>query len=215
MSARAPPPPLVRIVDSALPRPAFARLARAIRGLGEAKLRRTYELTFWFDLGTPAALPEAAILELRRHVTGSFAGAEWWLSRMRTSDVGVDFHRDRDNARFARTGRTVHPAVSSVLFLNRCRGGHLVVVDASPNEANPACAPDLRDADVVRPRPNRFAVFRGDLTHGVLDANGEVPDGRLETPTPLRLSLAVNWWRRRPEGVPEFTGRDYPSLRTP
>jgi hypothetical protein len=149
-------------------------------------------------------------------VPGRIAGVEWWLSRMRPSDVGVDFHRDRDEARFARTGRAVHPAFSSVLFLNRCRGGQLLVVDAPPDEANPACAPATLDGDLVRPRPNRFALFRGDLTHGVLDANGEVPRGRLPSPAPLRLAVAVNWWTRRPERVPPFEGsRRYSRLRVP
>jgi hypothetical protein len=210
-----PPPPLVRVVDRALPATLFARLARAVRALGAENLRRTYQTTFWFDLGSPSAVPEAAILALRRKVEGEFAGAEWWLSRMRTSDVGVDFHRDRDEARFARTGRTVHPSLSSVLFLNRCRGGLLAVVDAPPCDANPARAPeDLTDVDVVRPWPNRFALFRGDATHGVLDANGDVPHGRLATPTPLRLAIAINWWRRRPDAVPAFaTSRRYPALR--
>jgi hypothetical protein len=208
------PPPLVRVVDRALPAALFAQLARAVRGLGTENLRRTYQTTFWFELGSSAALPEAAILALRPHVAGDFAGAEWWLSRMRTSDVGVDFHRDRDEARFARTGETVHPSRSSVLFLNRCRGGLLAVVDAPPCEANPACAPEPLDGDLVRPWPNRFAVFRGDATHGVLDANGDVPHGRLSTRTPLRLAIAINWWKRRPEGVPAFADtRRYPALR--
>jgi hypothetical protein len=207
-------PPLVRVVDRALPAALFTRLARAVRALGTENLRLTYQTTFWFDLGAPSALPEIAILALRPLVAGGFAGAEWWLSRMRTSDVRVDFHRDRDEARFLASGRTVHPAASSVLFLNRCRGGLLAVVDAPPDEANPACAPDLRDVDLVRPWPNRFALFRGDATHGVLDANGAVPRGRLATATPLRLAIAINWWKQRPASVPAFSGaRPYRSLR--
>jgi hypothetical protein len=208
------PPPLVRVVDRALPAALFTRLARAVRALGTENLRLTYQTTFWFDLGAPSALAEAAILTLRRYVPGRLAGAEWWLSRMRTSDVRVDFHRDRDEARFRASGEAVHPAVSSVLFLNRCRGGLLAVVDAPPDEANPACAPDLRDVDLVRPWPNRFTLFRGDVTHGVLDANGDVPRGRLATATPLRLAIAINWWRERPAAVPAFSeARHYRALR--
>jgi hypothetical protein len=209
-----PPAPLVRIHDRAVGGRDFAVLARAVRALRGENLRRTYQTTFWFDLGRPAALPELAILALRPLVPGRFAGVEWWLSRMRTSDVRVDFHRDRDEALFARTGRTVHPALSSVLFLNRCRGGHLLVLDAAPDPSNPACAPAELDGDLVRPWPDRFVVFRGDLTHGVLDANREVPHRRLPTPTPLRLAVAVNWWAERPERVPPFEGSGrYPALR--
>jgi hypothetical protein len=110
----------------------------------------------------------------------------------------------------------VHPAFSSALFLNRCRGGFLAVTAEPASEANPARAPDRLDADLVRPWPNRLAVFPGDATHGVLDANGDVPHGRLPDATPLRLALIVNGWRRRPEGVPGFAeaGR-YRALRLP
>jgi G:T/U-mismatch repair DNA glycosylase len=211
--------PLVRVLDGALPPAAHARLARAVRDLGTENLSRTYQTTFWFGLGAPATLPEAAVLALRARVPAlrrpGIAGVEWWLSRMRTSDVQVDFHQDRDEARFARTGEVVHPAIGSVLFLNRCRGGHLAVTDAPANEDNPARAPDeLGSLDLVRPRPNRLAVFPGDATHGVLDANGEVPHRRLHPPAPLRLALVMNWWTHRPEGVPEFpaAGR-YEGLR--
>ena len=99
---------------------------------------------------------------------------------------------------------TYFPAFSSVLFLNRCRGGLLAVVDAPPCDHNPALAPDRFDADLVRPWPNRLAVFPGDVTHGVLDARGDIPHGRLAVATPLRLALVMNWWTRRPSGVPRF-----------
>jgi hypothetical protein len=201
------PPPLVRVVDGALPPRLFAKLARAVRALGTENLRDTYQTTFWFDLGAPAAIAEEVVLALRAllpwRVRG-LAGAEWWLSRMRTSDVRVDFHRDRDEALFRRRGVEVHPAVSSVLFLNRCRGGLLVVTAAPPEDGNPARAPDVLDGDLVRPWPNRLAVFAGDLTHGVLDAKGRIPERRLARRTGLRLALVVNWWTRRPESVRRY-----------
>lgn len=210
-------PRLVRVEEGALPPRLFRRLARAVRALGSEGLRATYQTTFWFDLGAPAALPEEAVLALREHLAwpgrGAISGIEWWLSRMRTSDVGVDFHLDRDEHRFRRTGVEVHPAFSSVLFLNRCRGGLLAVTREPASEANLARAPDRLDADLVRPWPNRLAVFPGDATHGVLDANGDVPHGRLPMSTSLRLALIMNGWRRRPEAVPRFreAGR-YPGL---
>lgn len=206
--AAPPSAPLVRIVDGALPAGAFGRLARAVRALGAERLRATYQTTFWFDLGEPACLAEAAALAVQpraRRVAGSrLAGVEWWLSRMRTSDVRVDFHQDRDEDRFARAGTTRHPALGSVLFLNRCRGGLLAVTFQPADDANPARAPLPFDGDLVRPWPNRLALFPGDATHGVLDANGDVPHRRLRPPTPLRLALVMNWWRRRPEGRPRY-----------
>ena len=209
------PTPLVRIQESVLPPALFARLARAVRALGGEGLARTYQTTFWFDLRAPAALPEAAILALLpRLPRARIEGVEWWLSRMRPTDVRVDFHQDRDEARFHRTGETAHPAFGSVLFLNRCRGGLLAVTAAPARDENPARAPDdLGALDLVRPWPNRLASFPGDATHGVLDANGEIPHRRLAPPAPLRLALVVNGWRRRPEDVPRFAeARRYPSL---
>lgn len=220
MHGTGPPPRLVDVTGDALPRPLFSRLARAVRALGTENLRKTYQTTFWFDFGPPSALPEQAILALRSRLPAPsrrrVAGVEWWLSRMRTSDVRVDFHRDRDEALFARTGATVHPACSSVLFLGRCRGGLLAVTEAPPAEANPACAPDPLDADMVRPWPNRLVLFPGGATHGVLDARNAIPTGRLPEPTPLRLALVMNWWRGRPEGVPAFAhSTRYRGLRVP
>jgi hypothetical protein len=208
------PAPLVRVVERALPARLFARVRRAVRALGGENLRRTYQTTFWFDLGEPAAVTEEAILALAPLVSARIAGVEWWLSRMRTSDVQVDFHQDRDEALFRRAGVLRHPALSSVLFLNRCRGGLLVVTAEPADERNPSRAPARLDADLVRPWPNRLALFRGDLTHGVLDARGDVPHGRLAPPAPLRLALVMNWWEEPPEGVPRFAGsRRYPALR--
>ena len=196
------------MVDGVLPAGAFGRLARAVRALGAERLSDTYQTAFWFDLGQPACLAEAAALAVLPHASGvargRFAGVEWWLSRMRTSDVQVDFHQDRDEVLFGQAGRTHHPALGSVLFLNRCRGGLLAVTSQPADDANPARAPLPFDGDLVRPWPNRLALFPGDATHGVLDANGDVPHRRLRPPTPLRLALVMNWWRRRPEGRPRF-----------
>jgi len=210
-------PSLVRVVDSALPPALFSRLARSVRALGGENLRDTYQTTFWFDLGEPATVVEEAVLALRGHYPRRIAGVEWWLSRMRTSDVRVDFHQDCDERLLRREGRLVHPARSSVLFLNRCRGGLLAVTDQPACDTNPARAPDdLGALDLVRPWPNRFALFPGDATHGVLDAKGAVPLRRLRPATPLRLAVAVNAWTARPTGVPTFTGAGrYAGLRSP
>ncbi|HET9594712.1 MAG TPA: hypothetical protein VFP65_03975 [Anaeromyxobacteraceae bacterium] len=212
--------PLVRIHDGALPAQLLRALSAAVRALGPERLRDTYQTAFWYDLHTPSCLPEEAALAVRPLALAlagdGVAGVEWWLSRMRTSDVRVDFHRDRDELLFARTGRTRHPAAGSVLFLNRCRGGLLAVTGQPADDANPARAPLPFDGDLVRPRPGRLALFPGDATHGVLDARGEVPQGRLSPPTPLRLALVMNWWRRRPEGRPRFAEAGvYRRLRRP
>ena len=203
----ASPERLVEVVDAALPAPLFRRLQRSVRRLGSEGLRRTYQTTFWFELETiPAAVPEEAVQALSDVFRSRGArGVEWWLSRMWTHDVRVDFHRDRDERLALCGGPDRHPRVSSVLFLNRVRGGALAVTAQRPDPSNPALVPLPLEADLVGPRPNRFAVFDGRLTHGVLDARNAVPVSRLRTRGELRLTLVMNGWSRRPGGVPTYS----------
>lgn len=197
----------VHLHEQPLPANLFTPLRRAVEALGTERLARTYQTTFWYDFGPPACLPEAVALALRPLLPGGkkVVGVEWWLSRMRTTDVQVDFHHDRDERLALRTGREVNPRWSSVFFLNRCRGGLLAVTDAPPNAENNSLAPDDTDWDLVRPAPNRFVVFDGAFTHGVLDARNQVPSGRLPGHPPLRLALILNWWHRRPEVTPRWS----------
>jgi hypothetical protein len=202
--------PLVQLVDAVLPRAAYRALEADVVGLGEERFVAGYQTTFWFELGSkPCTRLEKAVSTLIEHVPAAkrrkVKGVEWWLSRMRTSNVKVDFHRDRDNARFDRTGEERNPVWASVLYLGACRGGLLAVTKAPPNPENPACAPDRHDFDFEEPRPNRYALFDGRLTHGVLDANNEIPGRRLPREPRLRLAIAVNYWDERPWDVPLFS----------
>ncbi len=199
---------LVQLSDDALPLTLFTRLKAAVTRLGEQRLRHTYQTTFWYEFEEPATnVVEEAIERLRAAAGGNFAGAEWWLSRMRTSNVQVDFHRDRDERLALSSGRIVHPTLSSVLFLNRCRGGLLAVTREPPNPHNPAMAPDTLALDLVEPLPNRYVWFKGHLTHGVLDATNQIPGRRLPREAKLRLTVAINFWKRPPTGVPRFAHR--------
>jgi hypothetical protein len=209
------PAPLVLLNDAALPAAHFQRLWRRVRALGTERLRQTYQTTFWFELGEPSNVIEEAILALRPRVPvrRGLAGVEWWLSRMHTTDVKVDFHQDRDEKLALKGGPLVHPLYTSLLFMNRVRGGALAVTRAPPCEDNPSLAPDTDAFDLVRPRPNRFTCFKGDLTHGVLDARNQIPDGKLPGTSRLRVTLVMNWWRQRPTDLPTFAeSRAYRSL---
>ncbi|MBZ4417231.1 2OG-Fe(II) oxygenase [Myxococcus sp. RHSTA-1-4] len=198
---------LVQLTEAAVPAPLFRRLLRRVGALGTERLRQTYQTTFWYDFGPPANVVEEVILALRPGVVGKrrIAGVEWWLSRMDPTDVRVDFHQDRDEKLALRTGKLVHPRISSVLFLNRVRGGALVVTREMPDPENPSLAPSRLDtADLVAPRPNRLVLFDGTLTHGVLDAENRIPDGRLPGRARQRRTLAMNWWGHRPTDVPAW-----------
>lgn len=200
--------PLIQFHESALDERLCRRLLRGVRALGTERLRQTYQTTFWFDLeAEPQCLPEMAALQLRSQLPPGrrVVGVEWWLSRMSTNDVRVDFHRDRDERLALRTGKMVHPRWSSVFFLNRCKGGLLAVTRRSPNEDNPSLAPSVVDFDLAAPAPNRFVVFDGRMTHGVLDADNQIPARKLTGVQPLRLAVIFNWWHRKPEGIPAWS----------
>lgn len=206
--------PLVTVHDAVLPAALHRRVLRAVASLGERGLAQSYRRTFWFPRGeAPTCVVEEAIEHLRPLLPKG-DGEEWWLSRMRTSNVQVDFHRDRDEVRAKRRGGDVHPTRSSVLMLNTCRGGLLAVSPDAPDVREPACAPASRDFDLVQPKPNRLASFDGRLTHGVLDANNEVPLRALPKEPSLRLTIAVNTWAQAPAGARTFRQtRAYPALR--
>ncbi len=201
--------PLVTLVDDALPAPLFRALLGRVEALGGERLRTTYQSTTWYPLAEePSNVVEEAVQVLAKAIPAATRrrakGVEWWLSRMRTSNVQVDFHRDRDNARSAKEGREVNPLLSSVLYLNRCVGGLLAVTREPPNPLNPALAPSRHDFDFVEPVPNRFVHFPSKLTHGVLDSTNSIPGPRRRREPALRLSIAINWWRARPLEVPTF-----------
>jgi len=203
-----PPAPRVRLHQPALDPALFRRLLRGVRAVGKERLAKTYQTTFWFDFRRqePRSVAEEAALALAGHLPdlSRVRGVEWWLSRMYATDVRVDFHRDRDERLALAGGPQRHPRYSSVLFLNRVRGGALAVTDADPNEDNPSLAPDTDDLDLVAPRPNRFVHFGGRLTHGVLDADNAIPDRKRPGPARLRLTVIFNWWDRRPFDLPTF-----------
>jgi hypothetical protein len=195
---------LVELREPALPDALFRRVLRGVHAVGDERLRSTWQTTFWFPLSaSPSNVIEEAIVKLP--APSRAVGAEWWLSRMRTSNVGIDFHRDHDIALAEGGGPTRHPVLSTVLFLNTCTGGLLAVTRDAPNPRNPALAPSRHDFDLVTPKPNRLALFDGKLTHGVLDARNQIPGARLPREKSLRLAVAINFWAKKPLAARDFS----------
>ncbi len=186
---------LVRTLDGALPAALVRRARAAIAHLGSERMRESYFTTFWLARGAqPAHAVEEAVAALMRWARIRCAGAEWWIGRAYTTDLPIEFHFDHD---VKGSGRR-HPLWSSVFFFNSVRGGHLAVTDARPGR-------EATRLESVKPRRNRYAIFRGDLLHGVLDARGRTPDRPLPGPRGrLRVTLVVNFWERRPTGVPAW-----------
>ena len=175
---------LVRTIDDALPPALVARARRAIAKLeGE---RDSYFRTFWLARGDePQNVIEEMVCALSRfaRVRGC-AGCEWWIGRAYTDRLPIEFHFDHDLK-----GRTFrHPLVSSVFFFNSVRGGQLAVTDQTREK------PHADRLETVKPRRNRYALFAGNLFHGVLEGPGER----------LRVTLVVNYWDRRPSRVPTW-----------
>ena len=184
----------MRVIEAALPPPLVRRAREAIARIGSERLRQSYFTTFWLPRrAAPAHAVEEAVLALWP-LAGArrCAGAEWWLGRAYTTDLPVEFHFDQDvKGRHRR-----HPRLSSVFFFNPVRGGQLAVTDQVPTSRT------AMRLETVAPRRNRYAVFAGNLLHGVLDARGRTPGKRVQGPRGrLRVTLVVNYWDRRPTGV--------------
>lgn len=189
----------MRRIDAALPAALVRRARAAIRRIGRERLRESYFTTFWLPRGAePAHAVEEAVLALWSRAGIRCAGVEWWIGRAHTNRLPIEFHFDQDVK--GRAPR--HPVVSSVFFFNSVRGGHLAVTDARPGRETPT------RIETVKPRRNRYALFRGDLLHGVLDERGRTPVRAARSPNGrLRITLVVNFWRRPPTGVARWSPR--------
>ena len=185
----------MRVIDAALPLGLVRRARAAISRIGSERLRQSYFTTFWLPRGAPAgnAVEEAVLALWALARPRGCAGAEWWIGRAYTTRLPVAFHFDED----VKGRRRRHPRLSSVFFFNRVRGGHLAVTDQVP------FGPSATRLEAVAPRRNRYAIFNGDLLHGVLDARGRAPGPRLRGPDGrMRVTLVVNYWPARPTAVP-------------
>ena len=188
----------MRVIEAALPLPLVRRAREAIVRLGSERLRQSYFTTFWLPRGSvPAHAVEEAVIALWRLAGARRCdGAEWWLGRAYTTDIPVEFHFDED----VKGRRRRHPRLSSVFFFNSVRGGQLAVTDQVPTSQA------AMRLETVAPRRNRYAIFAGNLLHGVLDARGRTPGKRVHGARGrLRLTLVVNYWDRRPTCVPTWT----------
>lgn len=207
---------LVTVVDDAVDARLFERVRTQITAIGDAA---SYWKTFWFPLkAEPSCIVEELALALRPRVPMARpVGVEWWLGRMRTTNVLLDFHHDRDLALYEETGRVAVPTFSSVFFLNRTLGGSLFVTNQRLVQRSGEYALTPREATdhaSARPDANRFVRFPGKYLHGVLDADDRVPTKRLPPRAgDERWSVVLNWWARRPLRVREWREtRTYRSL---
>ena len=194
------------MIDAALPDALVRRARAAVSRLGRERFRMSYFTTFWLPRGAaPANVLEEAALALSRRAHVKCAGIEWWIGRTHTTRVPIEFHFDAD----VKGRKRRHPLFSSVFFFNAVRGGQLAITDATPGRAP-------QKIQAVKPRRNRYAIFRGNLLHGVLDRDGRTPSRPLAAPHGrLRVTLVVNYWEAPPTGVTTWSasGRYRPLAR--
>jgi len=214
----------INLFTDALPKPLFRRLTRALEAVGTERMEDmgSYNTTFWFPLGAdPANIVEECVSRLCREVRPGpgCIGMEWWLGRLKYGE-SLPFHTDRDRSLRKQTGQIVHPLWSSILYLNRFPSSPTIVYDQilAP-DGESWIPPKPKAGRALEAVPNHYAVFRGDLRHGVV-ANGgseksSKPSGVADKSPALRLTLLINYWDRRP-APPNCRGYDgsiYPSIQ--
>lgn len=205
--------PGVSIIEEALSGSLFERLARGVRAVGDERIKKNYTTTFWFPREAAASnVAEESVEKLAGFVPDDvdWVGAEWWLGRLPRGKK-LRFHFDRDMTVRKQTGRFVHPLIASALYLNAFPESPMVILDQVPSNDGKARVPAKPERrKVVVPAPNRYVTFPGNLRHGVMPRENAVPEPGDE----LRLSLLVNFWRKRP--LPplcfDYDGKIYPSL---
>jgi hypothetical protein len=160
-----------------------------------------YHTTFWYSLERPPEnIFESIVSSLKTlaNPSSKVIGVEWWFSVLLTNTTPqwlLSYHFDRNNLAEKDFHKITHPDLSSVLFLNTVPYGDLVITDQVLTErgARPRQPTDMR---FIRPCRNVYAVFPGNLYHGVI--------GRMWRPlkdTKLRITMAVNWWAEQPEAT--------------
>ena len=158
-----------------------------------------YRTTFWYPIDRePENIFETIARSLKTSADPSptVTGVEWWFSVVLTNVTPqwiLSCHFDRDNMALDESDpRVQHPDKASVLFLNAVPYGELVVTDQvlKKGSRRPRQPTEMR---FIRPDRNLYAVFPGELYHGVI--------GRMWRPmksTQLRVAMAVNYWKEPP-----------------
>jgi len=191
----------------------------AVRSIGRERLKRNYTTTFWFPRDAePRNVAEECVVQLSRLVDPGRAciGMEWWLGRLRFGEK-LRLHFDRDMTLRKQTGQFVHPLLGSVLYLNEFPSSPTVILEQVPSPDGKTRIPARAERrELVAAIPNRYAVFPGNLRHGVIpDEDAAQGYERGSGSSELRLTFLVNYWARRP--LPplcfDYDGSIYPSLK--
>ena len=159
---------------------------------------RSVARSAWIDRdATPLSdLEGLALSVLRSHLVpgceGEVAGAEYWVQVRYGGGPGLGLHFDKDERAHAERDEWRHPLLATATYLTD-GGAPLVVFNTSSDGDS-----SVTRGCLVAPREARHVAFLGNLLHGVpgeLTPRRDVRDGG------KRVSVLVNLWEKRPDGL--------------
>jgi hypothetical protein len=193
----------VKLMRPGAPTGQFGELRRAFPQSHFERLQSEgfhfYHTTFWYPLDRPPEnIFESVVQTLRplAHPSPQVIGVEWWFSVLLTNATPqwlLPCHFDRSDLAEKDPQRIRHPESASVLFMNSVPYGELVVTDQVLTDKGTRPR-QPKNMLFIRPERNLYAVFPGQLYHGVI--------GRMWRPqraNKLRITMAVNYWPERPK----------------
>ena len=220
--------PLLKVFRSSLPKPLFNLLAPEAKAISAYVAKRDADhlkhgkkATFWMpasrikhlnSLGkkngkrpSPRSAIEAAIslffqiaFPNSTHIPGGFAGAEWWVQRVRadehTKQSSIGFHFDKDEGVASERGYMKMPVFSTVTYLTD-DGAPTMVINQTTNRGGNMNIPEHPTAiNLVFPKRGRHLIFRGNLAHGVPGQLAPLAEGGAAH----RTTFLINWWNQKP-----------------
>ena len=152
----------------------------------------------WIDRdATPMSdLEGLALSVLRSHLVPgceeTIAGAEYWVQWRTGGGPGLGLHFDKDERAHAERDEWHHPMLATATYLTD-GGAPLVVFNTTSDGDGPVTRGCL-----VAPRKARHVAFLGNLLHGV---PRELTPRRDVRASEKRVSVLVNLWEKRPDGL--------------
>jgi hypothetical protein len=202
----------VKIFKQGVPIEQFQKLTQVFpqshfQSLLEEKFR-FYRTTFWYSIDrNPENIFESIVRSLKvlANPSGNVIGVEWWFSVLLTNATPqwlLPCHFDRNDLAEKDFQKLKYPEKSSVLFFNAVPYGELVVTDQVLTEKR-VRPHQPKDMLFIQPEKNLYAVFPGNLYHGVIGRMW-----RSLKPTELRIAMAVNWWTEQPKASYLYDSRE-------
>lgn len=183
-----------------LPTTLLAAWQAELEGSGVDARAHWWTLPHWLphSLLTAVDAPHPLLAETVGHIMGTgfgseFCGVEMWIQR-RGADSAMHLHWDMDEERVRlEPGQLRTPAMSVVVYLSDAGGPTLVLRQQprAPREGPRRCW-------CIWPHAGMVCRFPGDYLHGVLG------DPDVQDAGSSRHTLILNFWRRRPRGLPRL-----------